>query len=349
MTILFNDFIYMFIADPILMVILVLTLGLIILTGWVDAPNTIFTSVYAGSVSNGIAIVISALFNFMGVLLMAVLCAKVSVTISHLVVFETTYKEGLIALSGALLAIFLWTSVASHYKLHTSETHAIVSGITGAAITVSGLSAIVAGEWIKVLYGIAISLFLGFIIAWATVKLIKICFRNVVRKNALFIFRIGQIFSFAGTSFMHGAQDGQKFIGIFVIAIFLEQGGLRGEKFIIPVWLIILCSVFMSIGTIIGGIRIKNSTGLQKVKLEKYEGFSVDFSTTCTMLIASLGGIPISTNHTKIASALGVEGARGVFSIEVNMMKSMLMSILWTYVGCSIISGAMTLLLLKII
>ena len=57
-------------------------------------------------------------------------------------------------------------------------------------------------------------------------------------------------------AFMHGAQDGQKFMGVFMLGIFLAQGNDTVTTFQIPIWLMILCSAVMGLGTSIGGYRI---------------------------------------------------------------------------------------------
>ena len=54
-------------------------------------------------------------------------------------------------------------------------------------------------------------------------------------------------------AFMHGAQDGQKFMGVFMLGIFLAKGQETVTSFQIPLWLMILCSLVMAIGTSIGG------------------------------------------------------------------------------------------------
>ena len=79
-------------------------------------------------------------------------------------------------------------------------------------------------------------------------------------------------------AFMHGAQDGQKFMGVFMLGIFLARGQANVTEFQIPVWLMFLCSLVMGLGTSIGGLRIIKSVGMDMVKLEKYQGFSADLA-----------------------------------------------------------------------
>ena len=96
-------------------------------------------------------------------------------------------------------------------------------------------------------------------------------------------------------AFMHGAQDGQKFMGVFLLGLFLAQGNIGVTTFHIPVWLMILCSLIMALGTSIGGYRIIKAVGMDMVKLEKYQGFSADLAGAGCLLISSLTGLPVST------------------------------------------------------
>ena len=100
-------------------------------------------------------------------------------------------------------------------------------------------------------------------------------------------------------AFMHGAQDGQKFIGVFLLGVSLSKGEANTESFQIPLWLMILCSLIMAVGTSIGGYRIIKAVGMDMVKLEKYQGFSSDLASTGCLLLSSLTGLPVSTTHTR--------------------------------------------------
>ena len=42
------------------------------------------------------------------------------------------------------------------------------------------------------------------------------------------------------------------------------------------------------------------------VKLEKYQGVAANFSTTFTLLFASLTGMPVSTGHCYTSAMMGV-------------------------------------------
>lgn len=98
------------------------------------------------------------------------------------------------------------------------------------------------------------------------------------RTNGFFTY--AQIVGAAAMSFMHGAQDGQKFIGVLFLGVALCNGQPGVEGVVIPVWLMLLCSLTMGVGTSVGGEPIIKSVGMDMVKLEKYQGFAADLASS---------------------------------------------------------------------
>ena len=73
----------------------------------------------------------------------------------------------IIALSAALFAIVLWATMAWVFGIPTSESHALIAGLTGSAIALhNSFAGVNPDEWIKVIYGIGISVGLGFGLGW---------------------------------------------------------------------------------------------------------------------------------------------------------------------------------------
>ena len=146
---------------------------------------------------------------------------------------------------------------------------------------------------------------------------------------------------------MHGAQDGQKFIGVFLLGTTLSQGQLTAE-FTAEPWLMILCSVIMALGTSIGGMKIIKSVGMDMVKLEKYQGFSADVAATIALLICSLTALHVSTTHAKTTAIMGVGAANRVRSVNWGVAKEMVLTWILTFPGCGLISFLITKLFLLI-
>ena len=74
-------------SDPMLLVTVILTLGVIFVNGWTDAPNAIATCVTTRCLAPKKAILMSALFNFLGVFVMTQINSSVASTISNMVDF----------------------------------------------------------------------------------------------------------------------------------------------------------------------------------------------------------------------------------------------------------------------
>ena len=197
-------------------------------------------------------------------------------------------------------------------------------------------------EWIKVIYGLVISLVLGFVLGWIVCKIVVMLFRRVERRKTEVIFRWAQIAGAASMSFMHGAQDGQKFMGVILLCLFLINGQSEPEAVELPVWLMLLCSVIMGLGTSIGGKKIIKSVGMDMVKLEKYQGFSADIAASISLLISSLFGIPVSTTHAKTTAIMGVGAVNRLSAINFSVVKEMMLTWVLTFPGCGLIGFLMT-------
>ena len=335
-------------ANPLLFVAVVLTLGVILVNGWTDAPNAIATCVVTRCMPAGHAIFMAAVFNFLGVFVMTKINASVAETITKMVDFGTNSEEAIIAISAAMFAIVTWATLAWVFGIPTSESHALIAGLSGSAIALHGsLAGVNGGEWVKVLYGIVISVTLGFGLGWLICKLVTKLFYHVERRKTEPIFRYAQIFGAIYSAFMHGAQDGQKFMGVILLCVFLSNGETP-HAVMPPDWLMLLCSVIMGVGTAIGGKKIIKSVGMDMVKLEKYQGFSADIAASTSLLFCSTFSLPVSTTPAKTTAIMGVGAVRRLKAINFAVVKDMVMTWVLTFPGCGLIGFLMTKIFLWI-
>ena len=344
-----SNFISMMFSSPIMLITVLLTLGVIFVNGWTDAPNAIATCIGTRCMNVRSAIMMSAVFNFLGVLIMTHINSSVASTISNMVDFGGNTHEALIALCAALFSIVVYSTGASFLGIPTSESHSLIAGLTGAAIAIhNGAEGVNMGEWVKVLYGLVASLLLGFAIGWGVCRLLTIICAKMDRRRTNGVFKYGQIFGAAAMSFMHGAQDGQKFIGVLFLGLAFCNGESSVHGMEIPVWLMLLCSIVMALGTSVGGEKIIKSVGMDMVKLEKYQGFAADVSAAVCLLISSLFGIPVSTTHTKTSAIMGVGAVKRLSAINFGVVKDMVLTWVFTFPGCGLISFAMAKLFMAI-
>ncbi len=333
--------------NPALLVTVILTLAVILVNGWTDAPNAIATAVSTRAIAPRRAIIMAAVFNFLGILVMTTINKTVAETIYNMVDFGDNAHEALVALCAAMVAIVVWAIAAWAFGIPTSESHALIAGLTGAAIAIhGGLGGVNGSEWVKVLYGLGLSTFLGFGMGYCVVKLVEAMFRKADRRKTTGFFQKAQVGGAAAMAFMHGAQDGQKFMGVFLLGLALANGNTSTTTFEIPFWLILLCSAMMGLGTSIGGYRIIKAVGMDMVKLETYQGFSADIAGAGCLLVSSLIGIPVSTTATKTTAIMGVGAARSVRSVNWGIVKDMMLTWVMTFPGCGLIGFLMARLFL---
>lgn len=345
----FSAFLQGMASNPVLLITVVLTLGVIFVNGWTDAPNAIATCVTTRCMNVRSAIIMSAIFNFLGVFVMTQINSSVASTISNMVDFGGNSGDALVALCAALFSIVVYSVGASYFGIPTSESHSLIAGLSGAAIAIqSGIGGINMNEWAKVLYGLVLSLALGWVSGWIICKLVTLICREMDRRKTNRFFKGAQIFGAAAMSFMHGAQDGQKFIGVLFLGVAFSNGQSSVEGALIPVWLMLLCSIVMALGTSVGGEKIIKSVGMDMVKLEKYQGFSADLSAALCLLYSSLSGIPVSTTHTKTSAIMGVGAAKRLSSVNFGVVKDMVLTWIFTFPGCGLISFIMAKLFIAI-
>ena len=289
-------------SSPALVLTALLTLAVVLVNGWTDAPNAIATAVASGSVSFRGGVALAAVCNLLGVWLVCLLAPAVADTIYSIADFGGDSAAALTALTAAMAAIVLWAVLAWWFGIPTSESHALVAGVSGAAVALQGSFGAIRWEaWGKVLFGLSLSLLLGFLLGgWSAQRLPK-------GKR----YRAPQLLGAALMAFLHGAQDGQKFVGIFLLGTTLAQGGAQGALPPPPLRLTALVAAVMALGTLLGGRRIIDTVCREMTHLPPREGFGADLGAGLTLALATLLGLPVSTTHAKTAAVLGAGMASG--------------------------------------
>ena len=345
----FSNFIIELIKNPAFFISSFLILGVVLSNGWTDSPNAVATCVGTRSLSPKKALILCNVFNFLGMFIMTFISSNVAQTIYSIANWGDNSVNALIGLCAAMFAIVFWSILTWFFGIPTSGSHSLIAGLSGSAIAIGhGLSGINFDEWKKVLYGLVLSTFLGFILGYAITKLIeKIC-KHMDRRKTIPFFKKSQIFSSAAMAFMDGAQDGQKFMGLFLIGLALANGVTNVDNFYIPIWLIFLCSITMSIGTIIGGYKLIKSVGMNMVKLEPYQGTASDLAAAGCLLISNLAGLPISTSQTKSTAIMGVGASKRLSYVNWKFVKNVVLAWVLTFPGCGLLGYGITALFIKI-
>lgn len=325
----------------------VITLAVAFVNGWTDAPNAIASCVSTRTIKLRYAVILAAAADFAGSLTVGLSSGRVTRTVMNIAGFGDDNDKAVIALCGAMISVVIWAVSAWRFGIPTSESHALIAGLTGASVAVNnGFTGINSSEWTKVLSGLVLSTFLGFFAGYAVSKLTVKIFSNVEKTKADVIFRFSQIASSVLMAFMHGAQDSQKFAGI--LAIVFSLSGIKSSFTDSFTVLILISSAAIALGTATGGGRIIKAVGMDMVKLRRDQGFSADLSGAVCLLISTLLGLPVSTTHTKTSAVMGVGVSKSIKSVDWSVAGEMVAAWLFTFPGCGLIGWAVTCIFLKL-
>jgi len=322
-----------------LILVLVLVLAAEFVNGWTDAPNAIATVVSTRVLTPTSAVLMAIFMNIAG----AFAGTAVAATIGKGIVESSVIN--LVTIGSAMVAIVFWSTLAWRFGIPTSESHALVAGLAGAALATAGPHALLWVGWQKVLIGLVFSTFLGFIGSGLIMLSIYWLFRRSSPRRVQKIFGKLQVLSAAFMAFGHGSNDGQKFIGVFTLALVL--GGSLSE-FKVSLEVIVLCSLVMGLGTSVGGWRIIKTMGMSMVKLEPHQGFSAETGAALVIQLATIFGIPLSTTHTINSAILGAGSVTRVSAVRWGVVRELVLAWILTFPVCGFISWVVALIFQRI-
>lgn len=316
-----------------LYMVIVLVCMSIFVNGWTDAPNAIATVISTRVLTPKVAIFLGAVFNLIGIFIMGTAVAQTTANIADL----GTGNAALVKLASAQLAIVIWSVTAWKFGIPTSESHALIAGLMGAGTAAQGVAALNTSAILKVAYGLFISTLAGFILGYGITCLIQKTCAKLPRRRGDKVFSAGQVISAALMALSHGAQDGQKFMGVLFLAVTL--GGFLptpapGTTWSIPLWILLICAALMAIGTSVGGYRIIKAMGMEMVKLEKYQGFGAEMAASGSMLVSTVFGLPLSTTNIKGTAMMGAASVRGLKAVNWGVAKDMVAAWALTFPVC---------------
>jgi len=322
---------------------IVFVLGLILwaefVNGWTDAPNSIATVVSTRVLSPQVAIVMAVALNIVG----ALSGTAVAMTIGKGIIQADYVTPATVG--AAMVGIIFWSMLAWKHGLPTSESHALVAGLTGAGLAAKGPSILLAEGWQKVGLGLVFSTFLGFGAAMLLMAVTYNLFRNSSAGKVHAVFSRLQVFSAAFMAFSHGSNDAQKFMGAFALTLY--AGGLL-QTFHVPVAVILVCAVAMGVGTAVGGWRIIHTLGSRMTKLEPVHGFAAETGAATVIAVASRFGIPLSTTHTISTAIMGVGSTRRLSAVRWGVAGEIVGAWLLTFPVCGVL-GYLSVFLFRLV
>lgn len=306
--------------------------------GWTDSPNAIATVVSTRVLSPYQAVIMATVLNAIGAMSGTAVAATIGKDIVRPDVINLT------TVAAAMIGIIFWSTLAWYWGLPTSESHALIAGLTGAGLATAGPESLLWTGWSKVLIGLVFSTFLGFFGGLLLMALLYRMLANSRPGTVRRVFGRLQIVSAGFMAFSHGSNDGQKFIGVFTLSLLL--GGIL-PSFEVPIWVILLCALTMGLGTAVGGWRIVRTMGLRLTKLEPVHGFAAETAAAMTIELATRLGIPLSTTHTINTAIVGVGATRRFSAVRWGVTFEIVTAWILTFPVCGAIGwGAAKILLL---
>jgi len=259
--------------------------------GFTDAADAISTVVATRVLKPGQAVLLAASGEFLGVLL----GTAVAFTIGQGIIDPQiiSYKLILAALIGGLIgsgatAIKSWSAVNFNGLIH------------------------------KVVIPMIASPVISFIFAFILIAIIMRLFIKFSTPKINPYFRYLQLLSSFSFSVTHGANDGQKVMGILTILL-IEQGFLQSFK--VPLWVMISVNNVIALGTLMGGWRIVKTMAKKITHLLPYQGFAAETGSAIVLAVSSVLGFPVSTTHAISGSIMGVGATRGRRSVSWSMAR----------------------------
>ena len=266
------------------------------------------------------------------------------------VAVATTIAKGIVSpdditvymIVGGLAGAIGWSTLCTYFGLPISNSHSLVGGIIGAGIAGLGFEKLVYGGLTKVFAGIVIAPVGGIIVGFLLTGLIITIFAN--RRPAIVNKTFGrlQIISSAWFALTHGANDGQKTMGIIVLILF--SAGLIPELEM-PICVIFAAATAMGLGTFFGGYKVIKTLGVKITKLKPYQGFAAETGGGLMLAIFAVFGIPASTTHAITGTIMGSGAARRTRAVRWSVGRQIIFAWIITIPGSALMGIGFTYLI----
>lgn len=299
-----------------------LTLGTALIFAWTngfnDAGNAVATSVHTRALTPRRALAIAALLNLTG----ALLGEGLARTIGEGLLTLPTGGIGVASVLAGLLAAIAWNVLMWWLGVPSSSSFALIGGLTGAAIPAA---ATIDGPALArlVLVPLVLSPVLGALLALAGMRLALRVFRQASYAAALRRFRMAQVVSASAMALGHGLQDGQKTMGVMLLA--LTSAGELSAPDGVPWAVQVSAGVALALGTFAGGWRIVRTLGRRIVRVDPVTGFVAESAAAALLYTSAyVVTVPVSTTHTltaAIAGAGSVNAGRGLRGLRWRVLR----------------------------
>ena len=283
--------------------------------GFHDSANSIATVVGTRVLRPLYAVGIAAIANFAGPFIFG---TAVAATVGKGII-QPSFSTVDVIFAGLIGAI-IWDLVTWYFGLPSSSSHALIGGLIGSGLVAGGTSALVAPGIEKTLTFLVVSPALGFSCAFGIALLVMYFFRNQTSSHVNKLFGRLQICSSIFFSLTHGANDGQKTMGV-ITALLIAGGFLDSQSFVVPVEVVLASAVAIALGTFFGGWRIVKTMAFKLTSLRPFQGFCAETGGGVILTSMAWLGIPVSTTHAIAGAIMGVGATKRLSAVRWGIGK----------------------------
>jgi PiT family inorganic phosphate transporter len=283
--------------------------------GFHDSANSIATVVGTRVLRPLYAVTIAAVANFAGPFIFG---TAVAATVGKGII-QPSFSTVDVIFAGLIGAI-IWDLITWYFGLPSSSSHALIGGLIGSALLAGGTSALVFSGIEKTLSFIVVSPTLGFVCAFGIAILVMYFFRNYTSSHVNRIFGRLQICSSIFFSLTHGANDGQKTMGV-ITALLIAGGMLDSRSFVVPIEVVLGAAFAIALGTFFGGWRIVKTMAFRLTNLRPFQGFCAETGGGVILTSMAWFGIPVSTTHAIAGGIMGVGATKRLSAVRWGVGK----------------------------
>ena len=314
----------------------VLMFSVMLENGFSSSSSAITGCVSARSMTHDGAVRLAAICTLLGSFAIMRFNPSVTNIFFGIADFGEAKSAALISLCSALCAVLLLSVLSHKIGLPTSDSHALVSGLTGAALANKmSLSAINVSEWKLVLLGFLLSTLPAFAFGFIFNTFLRVFLSRILkasRRSAVYHFKRSQKWSTAWNAALHGAQDCQKFTGVYMLGISLySQKEMRGSG--VPIYVLLLCTAALTLGTTFGTSNVIKKVGFELCELDAPSYSAASAAASAVVTLCTLIGIPADILQSRACAIIGAG-----FSVKkrpnIRIASQIVLSWLLTFPAC---------------
>lgn len=313
-----------------------LALAYAFMNGYNDSGATIAPMVASRAIDRRPALIAAAIAEFCGPFLFGV---AVATTVGKSVVEITAVTP--IDIFAGLVSALSWGLFANWLRVPTSASHALLGGLIGAVGASHGVEALNPWGILKIVLFLFLTPVVGLILGHLVLSLVLRAVRNAT-PGINQRFRFGEIVWSLLLALNHGANDGQKSMGIITLAL-VSAGVL--PQFEVPLWASLLSALAIALGVALGSQRIMWRVGAHLYRIRPIHGFTATGASFITLLIATLAGAPVSGTQIVSATLAGAGAAQRVSMVRWTVFQSMAMAWVITGPATTIVAAVLVLVL----